>query len=93
MIQQESRLTVADNSGAKEVLCIPAVLLESVPGVETTIVKYTTDIPAFGGAWGKPLLIGPGTIHVAHTSEERVPKKELVEAIGLYQHLVKSLLA
>ncbi|MBL8292288.1 MAG: M20/M25/M40 family metallo-hydrolase [Bryobacterales bacterium] len=83
----------AGRAEAKEVLCIPAVLLESVPGVETTIVKYTTDIPAFGGAWGKPLLIGPGTIHVAHTSEERVPKKELVEAIGLYQHLVKSLLS
>lgn len=82
----------AGKADANEVLCIPAVLLESVPGIETTVVKYTTDIPAFGGEWGKPLLIGPGTIHVAHTSEERVPKRELVEAIGLYQHLVKSLL-
>jgi acetylornithine deacetylase len=77
---------------AREVLCIPAVHLGSVPGIETTIVAYTTDIPAFGGKWGKPLLIGPGTIHVAHTSEERVPKKELIEAVDLYQHIVRNLL-
>jgi acetylornithine deacetylase len=78
---------------ATEVLCIPAIRLESVPGIPTTVVAYTTDIPAFGGQWGKPLLIGPGTIHVAHTSEERVPKKELVEAVGLYSHMVRSLLS
>ncbi len=78
---------------ANEVLCIPAIHLESVPGIPTTVVAYTTDIPAFGGQWGKPLLLGPGTIHVAHTSEERVPKQELVEAISIYAHLVKSLLA
>jgi acetylornithine deacetylase len=76
----------------KEVLCIPAVQLGSIPGLETTVVAYTTDIPAFGGAWGKPFLIGPGTIHVAHTSEERVPKKQLVDAIDIYRHLVRSLL-
>jgi acetylornithine deacetylase len=56
-------------------------------------VAYTTDIPNFGGAWGKPLLIGPGTIHVAHTAEERIPKKELVAAIGIYSRLVQRLLA
>jgi acetylornithine deacetylase len=78
---------------ANEVLCIPAIHLESVPGIPTTVVAYTTDIPAFGGQWGKPLLMGPGTIHVAHTSEERVPKKELVEAVDLYERVVKSLLS
>ncbi len=77
---------------AKEVLCIPAVHLESVPGIETTVVAYTTDIPAFGGKWGKPLLMGPGTIHVAHTVDERIPKKQLLAAVDLYEHMVKSLL-
>lgn len=77
---------------ANEVLCIPAIHLGAIDGIETTVVSYTTDIPAFNGAWGKPFLIGPGTIHVAHTSQERVPKKQLVEAIDLYQHIVKSLL-
>ena len=40
---------------------------------------------------GQPLLLGPGTIHVAHTLEERVPKKQLTEAVELYQKLVKQL--
>ena len=90
--QEAVQRAVAGRAEAREVLCIPAVHLESVPGIETTIVAYTTDIPAFGGKWGKPLLIGPGTIQVAHTSEERVPKNELVEAVGLYQRIVKDLL-
>ena len=39
----------------------------SLDGFETSVVSYTTDIPAFGGAWGQPFLFGPGSIHVAHT--------------------------
>jgi acetylornithine deacetylase len=77
---------------AEELLCIPAILMEARPGFETDVMKYTTDIPAFGGAWGKPLLLGPGTIHVAHTSQERVPKAELVKATALYAELVRQLL-
>lgn len=75
-----------------EVLRIPAVQLGSLDGFATTVVSYTTDIPAFGGAWGKPYLFGPGTIHVAHTSEERVPKRQLEEAVGLYASLAERLL-
>jgi acetylornithine deacetylase len=57
----------------------------------TTVVAFTTDIPAFGGAWGEPFLIGPGSIHVAHTLEERVEKAQLSEAVGIYQRMVKEL--
>ena len=78
---------------AREVLCIPAVRLGALPGFETTVVSYTTDIPAFGGHWGEPFLLGPGSIHVAHTTEERVPKAELVEAVQVYARLVRRLLA
>jgi acetylornithine deacetylase len=74
-----------------EVLEIPAVHLGSLDGLETTVVAYTTDIPAFGGQWGEPFLLGPGTIHVAHTLEERVPKKQLVEAVDIYQKMVRQL--
>ena len=77
---------------AKEVLSIPAIHLGSAEGLETTIVSYTTDIPAFGGAWGQPFLLGPGSIHFAHTDEERIPKAELLESIGIYQKLVMELL-
>ncbi len=76
---------------ANEVLFIPAVHLGSLDGFDTTIVAYTTDIPAFGNAWGRPYLIGPGTIHVAHTAEERIPKSQLLDAVTLYMQLVKEL--
>jgi len=75
----------------REVIEIPAVRLAAVEGIPTTVVAFTTDIPAFGGAWGEPLLIGPGTIHVAHTLDERVPKTQLLEAVELYQRIVKDL--
>jgi acetylornithine deacetylase len=75
----------------REVIEIPAVHLNSVDGIETTVVAFTTDIPAFGGQWGEPFLIGPGSIHVAHTLEERVPKRELLEAVQIYQQMVRQL--
>jgi acetylornithine deacetylase len=76
----------------QEVLRIPAVHLSKLDGFETTVVAYTTDIPAFSGAWGQPFLLGPGTIHVAHTLEERVPKVQLLEAVSIYKDMVKQLL-
>ena len=76
---------------AREVLAIPAVHLGAIEGFETTVVSYTTDIPTFGDAWGRPFLIGPGSIHFAHTDEERVPKSELIEAVRIYQALTRQL--
>ena len=77
---------------AKEVLLVPAVHLGALEGFATTIVAFTTDIPAFGDSWGQPYLLGPGSIHVAHTSEERIPKHEIHEAIQLYKRMVKQLM-
>jgi acetylornithine deacetylase len=82
---------VKDLAEAKEILCIPALHLGSLEGFETTVVSYTTDIPAFGTAWGQPFLFGPGSIHFAHTDEERVPKAELLEAVEIYQRIVRQL--
>jgi len=84
---------VGDRAEVHEILCIPAIRFDRLDGFETAIVAYTTDVPAFGDSWGKPYLLGPGNIHVAHTSEERVSKKELVAASGIYQQMVKKLLA
>lgn len=78
---------------ARQVIEIPALRLGSLPGIPTTVVAYTTDIPAFGGAWGQPFLIGPGSILVAHTLEERVPKAQIAEAVGIYRRMVRELLA
>jgi acetylornithine deacetylase len=38
-------------------------------------------------------LIGPGSIHVAHTAEERIAKQELRDAVPTYVSMVKKLLA
>jgi acetylornithine deacetylase len=83
---------VAGLAEASFPLEIPALHLVAVPGIETTVVAYTTDIPAFAGAWGQPLLMGPGSIHVAHTLDERVPKVQLLEAVEAYQKIVVQLL-
>jgi acetylornithine deacetylase len=68
----------------------PAIHLGSLPGFETTIVTYTTDVPRLG-AWGEPFLLGPGSIHVAHTPEERIAKRDLQAAVHLYQEMVRRL--
>ena len=81
----------AGRAELREVIEIPAVHLNSVDGIETTVVAFTTDIPAFGGQWGEPFLIGPGSIHVAHTLEERVPKQQLLEAVQIYRRMVQQL--
>lgn len=69
----------------------PAIYLGALPGFETCVVKYTTDIPRLS-RWGEPFLLGPGSIHVAHTPHERVAKRELVQAAELYRSLVEALL-
>jgi acetylornithine deacetylase len=91
--REQLRKAVDDMARIQEVLTVPAVHLGSLRGFETSIVAYTTDIPAFGGSWGKPYLFGPGSIHVAHTSEEHIHKKEIVEAVQIYKNLVKQLKA
>ena len=82
---------VAGRAALREVLESPALHLGALDGMETTVVAYTTDIPAFGGQWGTPFLLGPGSIHVAHTLEERVPKRQLLEAVEIYQRMVRQL--
>ncbi len=92
-IRAALRAAVDGRGELEEMLHTPALHLEAMDGFENTVVAYTTDIPNFAGAWGKPFLIGPGSIHVAHTAEERIPKKQLQDAIGIYTHMVQQLLA
>jgi len=71
---------------------IPFVRLRAVEGLPTMIAKFTTDIPQLSN-WGEPLLLGPGSIHVAHTPFEKLAKKELHEAVELYIKVARQLLA
>jgi acetylornithine deacetylase len=71
-------------------LKLPYLHMRAVPGFETMIAKFTTDIPSLT-AWGEPFLLGPGSIHVAHTPDEKISKRELVECVGLYVKLATEL--
>jgi acetylornithine deacetylase len=64
----------------------PFTRLRTVDGMPTMVASFSTDIPHLSN-WGEPLLLGPGSIHVAHTSEEHVEKAELERAVGLYVEL------
>jgi acetylornithine deacetylase len=66
------------------------VRLFSVAGFDDCVVRFTTDVPYLSN-WGKPLLIGPGSIFDAHTNHERIAKHELERAIDLYVALAKKL--
>jgi len=68
------------------------VRLKAVEGMPTMIAKFATDIPQLTN-WGQPLLLGPGSIHVAHTPYEKLAKKELLESIEMYVQLAKRLLS
>jgi acetylornithine deacetylase len=90
-LRREVEAAVHPDAEAEEVLFIPAVRLGLLEGFATTVVAYTTDIPAFACSWGEPFLLGPGTIHVAHTNQERILKAEVSEAVEIYQQLVRRL--
>jgi acetylornithine deacetylase len=62
---------------------LPFLRFRTVDGLPTMIAAFTTDIPKLT-KWGEPLLIGPGSIHVAHTEGEYIEKQQLHEAIELY---------
>ena len=92
-LRQAVASAVAGRAEAREVLHTPAIRLNKFEGLPTTVVAFTTDIPTFNGAWGEPFLIGPGSIHVAHTAEERIAKKELCDAVEIYARMTTQLLA
>jgi acetylornithine deacetylase len=69
---------------------IPFKRLRAVEGLPTMIAAFTTDIPWLTN-WGEPVLLGPGSIHVAHTPQEKLAKKELQAAIDLYVEVARQL--
>jgi acetylornithine deacetylase len=85
------RRAVGDRLTMTEVLEVPPVRLRTFPGFDTAAFAYTTDIPLLSN-WGTPLLFGPGSIHVAHTDQERVRARDLWDAVDGYERLARLLL-
>jgi acetylornithine deacetylase len=71
---------------------IPFRRFHPVQGLPTMIAAFTTDAPWLSN-WGEPVLLGPGSIHVAHTPHERLAKKELLEAVELYVQVARRLVS
>lgn len=66
-------------------------LMHVVEGFDSTAVSFGSDVPYLGNL-GKPLMVGPGSILDAHTANEKIAKKELVEGAALYERLARKLL-
>ncbi|RSL14587.1 acetylornithine deacetylase [Edaphobacter aggregans] len=84
--------TVGDRADVTFSLELPFVRMRKVGNLPTMVAKFTTDIPSLTN-WGEPFLLGPGSIHVAHTPNEKISKKELHEAVDLYTDLAVSLVS
>jgi acetylornithine deacetylase len=71
----------------EEVLAAPPVRLVTVAGFDTAVFPFTTDVQVLTN-WGRPLLYGPGSIHVAHTDHEHVRIADLERAVEDYVTIV-----
>ncbi|WP_260707006.1 M20/M25/M40 family metallo-hydrolase [Edaphobacter flagellatus] len=89
-VRQSILKAVAGRADVSFSLDLPFVRMRKVGDLPTMVAKFTTDIPSLT-AWGEPFLLGPGSIHVAHTPDEKISKKELLEAVDLYYNLAASL--
>jgi acetylornithine deacetylase len=81
---------VAGSATVDFTLEIPFMRLRQLEGLPTMVAAFTTDVPWLTN-WGEPLLLGPGSIHVAHTPHEKLSKRELAEAIDLYVQVAQRL--
>lgn len=82
--------TVGDRAKVDFSLDLSYIRMRKVGNLPTMVAKFATDIPTLTN-WGEPFLLGPGSIHVAHTPDERISKKELLECVDLYVELATSL--
>jgi acetylornithine deacetylase len=90
-LRREILETAGDQVKVDFPLEIPFLRLRTVDDLPTMIAAFTTDIPKLTN-WGEPLLIGPGSIHVAHTEGEFIEKQQLATAIDLYCAIAKQLI-
>ena len=89
-LRRQILAAVGDLAEVNFVLEIPFMRLRTLDGLPAMIAAFTTDIPALT-RWGEPLLVGPGSIHVAHTEHEHIEKAQLTAAVDLYCTIAKRL--
>jgi len=91
-VRDTLKQVVAGRVEITEILELPAVRMHTLPGFDTAAFAYFSDVP-FLSNWGTPLLLGPGSIHVAHTDHEHLAIDELNRAVDVYEAVAATLLA
>jgi acetylornithine deacetylase len=91
-IEEKMRKIVANRATMDVLSASDPQILHVVDGFPTTVVSFGSDVPHLEKL-GKRLLVGPGSILDAHTADEKISKKELMEGVGLYERLVRQLLS
>ena len=67
------------------------IRLKAVEGLPTMVAKFATDIPQLTQL-GRTVAAGTGIDPLAHTPDEKLSKKEMLEAVELYIKVAKQLL-
>jgi acetylornithine deacetylase len=91
-LESAIRALAGDTIEVERVFRFGHVRSRPLPGWDTTTVKFASDLSHLG-AWGEGYQLGPGTIRVAHTADERIRKSELMEGVDRYVALARQLLA
>lgn len=81
---------VGDLVSVEDILVVPLVRLTTVPGMATAVFSFTTDIP-FLDRWGAAVLVGPGSVTLAHTADECCEIAELTRAVDVYVDVANQL--
>jgi acetylornithine deacetylase len=90
VLRREMTAAVGDLAEVSFTRETPFLRFRKLDGLATMVAAFTTDIPALTH-WGEPLLLGPGSIHVAHTNGEFVEKAQLIEAVEIYSSMATKL--
>ncbi|HEX8411934.1 MAG TPA: M20/M25/M40 family metallo-hydrolase [Thermoanaerobaculia bacterium] len=85
LVAQHNGRVVSSRGNPPQFMTVPE-------GAKSAVVSFNTDVPWLGHL-GKPLLFGPGSILDAHGKNEKIAKRELLDAITTYEEMVISLLA
>ena len=92
LLKERLEILIAGRADSRYLFEVPPFIMQAMEGFETTVVSFASDAP-FLTEWGKPFLLGPGSILNAHTDHERISKQELLEGVELYVRLARILLS
>ena len=90
-VEEKMKKIAANRATMDVVSASDPQILHLVEGFPTTVVSFGSDVPHLENL-GKRLLAGPGSILDAHTADEKINKRELMEGVDLYDRLVRKLL-